>query len=295
MQSVKENLLAAFRYLLKPLVRLAVKNSVTYPDFSEALKKAYVDVATRQMVASKMDATEEGISLIANIQISEVREILQAGNDAKYGKAVQEFSPLPTILAAWHTDQRYTGPYGVLLDLEFSRTPAAAERATATFTDLAQTYCPGFTPRVLMDELIRIGAVQDVGNGFYRAIRRSYIPEPLSAPSIFYMARVVHNLCETLEGNLRSASSGSKGLIERSIFTVHGIPKQDHPAFHKFIHARGQVFADDIDNWLSVRDVEGIQDPMQVGVGFYHYIVNEEDEGALSKDLPNGRDEENDH
>ena len=133
---------------------------------------------------------------------------------------------------------------------------------------------------------MRIGAVQDVGNGFYRAIKRSYIPEPLSAQSILNLARVVHNICETLEGNLRAKTAGGKGLIERTIFTVHGIPKSDHPAFEKFIHARGQVFADDIDNWLSTRDVEGVEDSMQIGVGFYHYIVNEEDEIALSKELP---------
>jgi hypothetical protein len=287
MQSVKENLLAAFRYLLKPLVRLAVKNSVPFPDFSEALKKAYVDVAAKQMATSKMDVTEEGIALIANVEIREVRDILRAGDDAKYGREAQELSPLPTILAAWHTDQKYTGPYGVLRDLEFARSSNSAERSFDTFTDLARTYCPGITPQVLMDELIRIGAVQDVGNGFYRAIKRSYIPDPLSAQSILNLARVVHNICETLEVNLRVASVGGKGLIERSIFTVHGIPKQDHAAFDKFIRARGQVFADDIDNWLSVRDVEGIQDGMQVGVGFFHYIVNEEDENALSKDLPN--------
>ncbi len=47
-QSVKENLLAAFRYLLKPLVRLAVKNAVAFPEFSEVLKQAYIDVAERQ-------------------------------------------------------------------------------------------------------------------------------------------------------------------------------------------------------------------------------------------------------
>ena len=78
MQSVKENLLAAFRYLLKPLVRMAIKNSVTFPDFSEALKKAYVDVATRQMLAASMDVTEEGISLITNVDATHARDILRA-------------------------------------------------------------------------------------------------------------------------------------------------------------------------------------------------------------------------
>jgi len=287
-QTVKKNLLAAFRYLLKPLVRLAVKNAVMFPDFSRALKEAYVDVAVRQMTASGMDSTEEGISLIANITVSEIRDVLLSADDPM--EAAPDFSPLPTILGAWHTDQRYTGPYGVLRDLEFSRSEYSKD--SPSFTDLAHAYCPSVSPRALMDELMRIGAVQEVGNGYYRALKRSYVPEPLSAPSISMLARSVHNLCETLSTNLSVSSQGkdlieTRGLIQRSIFTLHGIPKSDHAAFDQFIRARGQAFADDIDNWLSTRDLGGVHDNMQVGVGFYHYIVNEEDEKKFAKEFSN--------
>ena len=118
-QSVKENLLAAFRYLLKPLVRLAVKNAVAFPEFGEVLKQAYVDVARKQFEASGKEPTVEGISLIANIETSEVRDILGSNTEVKFGVAAQGSNPLPTALAAWHTDVNYTGPYGVLRDLEF--------------------------------------------------------------------------------------------------------------------------------------------------------------------------------
>src|SRR6267142_1263093 len=284
MQPVKENLLAAFRNLLRPLVRLAVKNAVAFSEFSGVLKQAYVDVAAKQIAASGKDPSEEGISLIANITTTDVHNILQAAGDAKFGVAAQEGNPLPTILNAWHTNPKYTGPYGVVRDIPFSR----AEDATDpyTFSQLAADYCPGVSPKELLDELIRTGCVQDVGNDFYRAIKRSYVPDPLSARSILLFARIVHNLCEAAEVNLRAESVGGKGLIERTIYTVHGIPRQDLPAFDKFIRQRGQVFADDIDNWLSDLDKEGIKDGVRTGVGFYHYIVNEDDERALSKELP---------
>jgi len=284
MQPVKENLLAAFRYLLRPLVRLAVKNAVAFPEFSGVLKQAYVDVAAKQIAASGKDPSEEGISLIANITTTDVHNILQAAGDAKFGVAAQEGNPLPTILNAWHTNPKYTGPYGVVRDIPFSRAEAATD--PYTFSQLAADYCPGVSPKELLDELIRTGCVQDVGNDFYRAIKRSYVPDPLSARSILLFARIVHNLCEAAEVNLRAESVGGKGLIERTIYTVHGIPRQDLPAFDKFIRQRGQVFADDIDNWLSDLDKEGIKGGVRTGVGFYHYIVNEDDERALSKELP---------
>jgi hypothetical protein len=285
-QSVKENLLAAFRYLLKPLVRLAVKNAVSFPEFSEALKYAFFDVAAKQIRASGKEPTEEGISLITGVQTSEVQELMHLEIGSKFGNSAQSPNPLPTVLGGWHTDVRFTGPYGVLRDLELIPGKNSAEHA-ATFTDLASTYCPGVSPNALLDELIRTGCVQNVGNGFYRAVKRSYIPDPLSSGSILLFSRVVHKICETLEVNLRAESIGGKGLIERTVYTVHGIKKSDLKEFDRFIRGRGQIFADDIDNWLSDRDEEGRVDGIKMGVGFYHYLVNEDDELALSKELPN--------
>jgi hypothetical protein len=86
---------------------------------------------------------------------------------------------------------------------------------------------------------------------------------------------------------LRTESAGGNGLIERTVYTVHGIRKEELKEFDKFIRARGQIFADDIDNWISDRDQEGRKDSIQMGVGFYHYIVNEDDERALLKQLKN--------
>jgi hypothetical protein len=286
-QSVKENLLAAFRYLLKPLVRLAIKNAVTFPEFSEVLKQAYVDVAAKHLAVSGTDPSAEGISVIVNVATTDVGQILRADAGAKFALAAQESNPLPTALAAWHTDVNYTGPYGVLRDLEFSSSGTGNENAGASFSHLAASYCPGVSPRALLDELMRTGCVCEVGNGFYRAVKRSYIPDPLSTDSILLFARVVHNICETLEVNLRAESGGGNTLMERSVYTVHGITKQDLKEFDRFLRVRAQIFADDIDNWLSDRDNEECADRIKTGVGIYHYIVNEDDERALSRELPN--------
>jgi|ERR1022692_941206 hypothetical protein len=298
-ESVKDHLVAAFRYLLKPIVRLAIKNGVSFPEFSEALKQAYVDVAARQLRTSGKDRTEEEISLMTSVQTTDIRNILRSDSGAKFKVAAEQANPLATLLAGWHTDVRYTGPYGVLRDLPFSAgesTPSlrsgfsdvdqARESSTTSFSDLAEKYCPGISPRALINELVRTGCVQEVGTGFYRAIKRSYVPDPLSTQNILLFARVVHNVCESAEVNLRPESADAQGLMERTVYTVHGITKKELKDFDKFIRVRGQAFADDIDNWLSDRDREGAEDSVKTGIGFYHYIVNEDDELALSKQVP---------
>ena len=267
--------------MLKPLVRMALKNGLLFPDFSDALKKAYVDVAAKQIKGEGAEPTEEGLFLIANVEKSDVRAILAGGNDAGYGREAQDWSPIPALLGAWHTNPKYSGPYGVLRDLEFS----TASDTAPSFTDLALETCPGISPRALFDELLRIGAIQEVGSGFFRAIKRSYVPDPLSVPSILNLARVVHNLSETLEFNLRAIEERGQGRMERTIYTAYGIPRSEYSSFQNYIAVRGQAFADDIDNWITARDIKGTPDTMEIGVGFYHYVVNEDDESMLSEDF----------
>lgn len=284
--SVKRSLLAAFRYLLKPLVRMAVKNGVQFPEFSMALKQAYVDVASRQIRTSDTDVTDEGIAVIANLETREVKEVLQLDASANFELAAQVLSPLPRALEAWHTDASFTGPYGVLRDLQFSRLEGDRSEGAA-FSDLADKYCPGVPAQALLDELIRTKCVERVGNGFYRAVTRSYVPDPLSAESIRLVARVVHNLCETLEFNQRPESAQRKGLIERTVFNRRGLSRKAFQEFDRFMRDRWQGFADDIDNWLSANEEkDGAMGAIRTGVGFYHYVVNEDDDSAFSKELP---------
>jgi hypothetical protein len=51
------------------------------------------------------------------------------------------------------------------------------------------------------------------------------------------------------------------------------------------VRERGQLFADDVDNWLSDRSEEGHPDAVQTGIGYYHYVVNSDDERDFGKAL----------
>jgi Family of unknown function (DUF6502) len=284
-ESVKATLARAFRYLLKPLVRLSIRNGLSFPEFSQALKAAYVDVASKGKDGTGFDATDERIAAMTGVSVKEIREVLN--EDVRPGAISAEghSQPLAVLLSAWHTDARFLGPYGVLLDLPLS--VPFNTKGTPTFSDLVQRHCPGLDPRMALEELVVAGCVQKVGERYYRAIKRSYVHVALSEKSIMYMARTVHNLCESLEMNQRAESSGDKGLMQRSIYTVHGLTREDLTKFNEYLRTRGQSFADDIDNWLTERDLEGISDVVKTGVGFYHYIITDDEEMVSLKQSTN--------
>ncbi len=244
-QSVKSNL---FRHLLRPLVRLAIKNEVSSRELSEVLKSVFVGVASKQIGMSGGNPTPEAIAVLLNVDIKEVSDVLASplGNIFDYEEP--QNTPMSRLLAIWHTDPRYSGPYGVLVDLPFVAMGDAPERHGLSFSELARQCCPGISPKVLLDESIR-------------------------------------TVCETCERNLRSESVGGNGLFERAIFTDNRITRADLSAFDKYVRERGQLFADDIDIWLSSRSIPeaGSTDTLHTGIGIYHYVVNDDDENEFGR------------
>ncbi len=211
-QSVKHNLLAAFRHLLRPLVRIATRNDVRFEEFAGALRDAYVKVATAELRVSGSEISPAAISVITGIEQEDVREVLRSPDDVKLTDVDHRINAAVRVLLGWHTDRDYIGPYGLVRDLAFSSNEGKSKKDVSGFVDLARQYCPGVPPKILLDELIRTGCIQDLGNGFYRALTRSYVPEQLSAESIRRFAEVVHNVTETLEVNLRRSVRGTGEL-----------------------------------------------------------------------------------
>jgi len=289
-QSVKHNLLAAFRHLLRPLVRIAIQNGVAFPQFAGALRDAYVNVASSNLKVSGGNVSADSIALMTEIDSADVREILQSPDVVELHRSDRRMNSVARVLMGWHTDREYIGPYGLVRDLPFVPTDSQATKDVSGFVDLAKQYCPSIPPKVVLDELIRTGCVKDLGNGFYRALTRLYVPQQLSPESIRHLAQVVHNITETLEVNLRRSVRGT-GRIQRTVYADYGLRREDLEAFDKYVRDRGQLFADDIDKWLSDRSSEAQLDAVQTGIGYYHYVVNNDDEKDFERTLKMEGDE----
>ncbi len=244
------------------------------------LQNAYVNVAAASLRSSGHAVSAEAIAVMTEVSSSDAQELLSSTDDAKLAEAEQRMTSAAKVLLGWHTDQDYLGPYGLVRDIAFR----GANARVKGFEELAKQYAPGFSATALLDELVRTGCVQDMGNGVYRALTRSYKPEQLSAESLRRFAKVVHNVIETLELNLWRAPPGG-GRVESMVIADHGLTPTEFKAFDRYLRARGQLFLDDVDNWLSTNSREGQAGVIQTGIGLYHYVVNEQDERDFGKAL----------
>src|SRR5512135_640488 len=115
-ESVKKPLLAACRHLLHPLVRILLRHGVSYGEFSDAVRGAYIDIAQNELVPPDRPQTEARIAILTGLQKREVHRIrnMDANDDDGLGA-----NRIARVLQAWSQDPQYLGPYGLPLEVPF--------------------------------------------------------------------------------------------------------------------------------------------------------------------------------
>jgi hypothetical protein len=136
----------------------------------------------------------------------------------------------------------------------------------------------------MLDEMKRIGAVLDLGNGYYRVLIRLYIPSAEDPAKFHAMSVAFTDLAKTLDQNLRPDEDHK--LFERRVWAPNGIAQSAAVEFDTFVKDRGQQFLEMIDDWLSTREAEAIRNEIQprvkVGLAAYMFVRPVEDASEQS-------------
>ena len=148
----------------------------------------------------------------------------------------------------------------------------------STFTRLVQRYSGDMTPRAMLDELLRVGAVVETDQNWFKVLRREYVPDTLAPDFLERIGTSVHDFTHTIEANLEKEGPG-KGRFERTVKRDGGMRSQDMPLFDDYVRTKCQQLLEDIDNWFSkLPDPEPRDKIINTGVGIYHFITNDEDD-----------------
>lgn len=271
---VREGLLSAYRKLMEPLVRILIRNGVSYNEFNEALKTIFVEIAERDFGLPDRKPSQSRIAILTGLTRKEVakqKQILEAGGFQLHGN----LNRVTRVLVGWHTDSDFTGPYGMPIELPFESSSGPS------FCGLVRRYSGDMAPRAMLDELLRVGAVEQLATGSFKVLMRAYIPEKLHPDAVERLGQVVRNFVNTLEFNMEKTAPGS-GRFERVVFADRGLGKELMPAFDRLLRIKGQQLLVELDNWLSSQEVtetaraKGIE-RVKTGVGIYHYIEEDDD------------------
>jgi hypothetical protein len=267
-ENFKATLLSAFKPLMRPLIRILVRNGVSFGEFSELLKTVFVESAQDVLQLPDSRQSVSRIAITTGLTRLEVSRLLtQTDEDAE--ALAGRLSRVGRLLTGWHQDSDFTGPYGIPYELQFDG--ALGRRS---LSELVRRYTPDVPADEMLDELKRIGAVLDLGNGYIRVLIRSYIPSAADPAKFHAMSVAFTDLAKTLDQNLRPDEDHK--LFERRVWAPNGITQSDALDFDAYVKDRGQQFLESLDDWLSTRETEamknGAEHRVKLGVAMYMFV-----------------------
>jgi len=272
---VKTSLLEAIRIMMKPLVRLLINQGVSHADFSEALKDVYVDSAIRHFREGQR-INQSRIAIITGLTRKEVRNIITRALESGGEKKVH--SRPERVLAGWHNDPEYIGPYGVTLELPYEGVPGAA-----SFVELVKVYSGDMSPRAMLEELKRGGSVTEI-DGVIKVVRRDFEPGALTEELIVRLGEVGHKFFSTAAANIEKKEQGS-GYFDRFVYAEKGCTPNVIAEFDEFVKEYGHEFLVTLDTWLATKDSSNDpkQERKETGVYVVQYVETPEEKTNLTE------------
>jgi len=275
---VRIGLLSAYRRLLQPLVRILIRNGVSYYEFNEVVRSVFVEVAERDFNIPGRRPSQSRIAILTGFSRKEVarqKAILEGGD---FLELASNLNRVTRVLVGWHSDPDYTGPYGLPIELPFDSSSGPS------FTELVRRHSGDMAPRAMLDELIRVGAVERLSSGTFKAQMRAYIPESLNPDALERFGEVVRNFIDTYEFNMEKRATDTR-RFERIVFADDGLRVSLMPAFDRLVRLKGQQLLVELDNWLSAQELTAgatnhVERRIKTGVGIYHFVEEEQEDGG---------------
>lgn len=280
--SVKPGLLAAFRVLLRPLIRILLRHGISFAEFAEIVKAVYVEIAVTDFKVEGKRGTKSRIAVISGLTRKEVSRVIElAGAENQGGKS--NLNRVARVLAGWHTDPDFIGPYGMPLEIRYEDSASNV----VTFSNLVRRYSGDMSSRSMLDELIRVGAVVETEPGWLKVLRRVYEPQTLAQDNFERVGEVVKNFVDTVDFNLQKEALGA-GRFERIVYSPEGIRNEDMAKFNLYVKERCQALLEEIDNWIAQLELPKKSNQHNVthtGIGIYHYIERKDEKQSFKEKL----------
>ena len=234
--SIEKRLIRAARRILRPLVRILLRNGVTALTAQELLRKTYVDVAYEEFPPSDNKQTLANVSVLTGLnrkEVARLRKMAKVQDDDTTGR-----TRAGRVIAGWLTDPEFQSEAGFPLDLSFSgKSPC--------FVELVKKYSGDMYPSPLREELLRTGAIIEK-DGFLRMTSQGYVPAIDEGTKIDILGADTSEFVETIDHNIRS----DDGLLLQYKVVAERLPEDRVAAFNEYSRRIAIGAVDHIRRWL---------------------------------------------
>ena len=274
--AIKEHVLQSCRYLLLPVVRFVLRHGVTWSEFSDLTKEAYVHVARADYGIQGRPTNNSRVAMLTGLsrrEVAKVRDRLLDGGEIAEDLQGNQIS---RILTGWHVDREFCDDKGRPKDLPISG-------PTGSFTALLKRYAGDLPHGAIRKEMQQRGVIEELSGGNIRVLMRDYVYSDLDPEIVWRMGVALHDHAATLEHNLneeRSESPRFEAIAENA-----SVSPAACKVFQQLVQSRGLAFLEEMDAWLSDNEIDTDTDArkrsVRMGVGVY-LIYDEGKQGQLT-------------
>ncbi|MGA7595446.1 MAG: DUF6502 family protein [Gallionella sp.] len=259
---------AAIRYLLRPLVRLLLSHGISFPAFCDLVKSTYVKVSESEFRLDAKPQTDSRISLLTGIHR---REVNRLRNEAVLEIDLPQHASMSALLLTiWSGHPDYLDKQGMPIPL-----PRLASKGEGrSFEALVQSVSKDFRSRVVLDEWLRQGIVTLDSDDRVHLSADAFVQPQDMEEKIYYFGQNIH---DHLAATVHNLAGSTPPFLERCVFydklsedSARELAGYSRTVAMRTLHAVNKRAAE-----LQQRDRQRPDAVYRANFGVYHYSAAE--------------------
>ncbi len=250
--------------LLKPLVRILLKNNISYGAFCDVAKWVYVDAAAHDFTIAGRKQTISRIATITGLSRKEAARVKELSfkddpdSSGKHHRAVR-------VINGWRKDPGF-------LDAGGRAKPLPIEGQEDSFAALVRKYSGDIPHRAILDEMVRAGVVEKTGEKI-RLITDGYIVSKDEVEKINMLGIDTGEFISTIDHNINAGPDNT--FFQRKV-SYDNIPEDALPELRKILTDMSAEYIKAIDKVISRYDKDTNPDMQgtgsrKTGVGIFYF------------------------
>ena len=264
--------------IIRPLIRVMLRNGVSNGSFEELVRKAYVDEAFSLGDKSPGKTTISSVSAQTGLSRKEVKRLAEL-DDAHHTEIEQKYNRAVRVISGWVNDKRFSDSAGNGKTL-----PMEGE---ISFSSLVKEYSGDIPTKAMLDLLLVADCVvlkqtsssNDASkskNKIVELIKHAYVPSNDSSGIIRILGTDTNELIKTIDYNLTTNEKNRR--FQRKVSTA-ALDKNAVKEFKTISNKSSQALLEELDAWISKHEIKSNhKNARYVSVGIYFYQDNDDEE-----------------
>jgi hypothetical protein len=246
--------------ILRPLIRVMLRNGVSCGSFEELVRKAYVDEAFSIGRKNQLKTTVSSVSAQTGLSRKEVKRLNEL-EQTQHAEIEQKYNRAVRVISGWVNESKF-------IDDDGNARTLPLDGETGSFAELVKEFSGDVTTKAMLNLLLVADCVKVTGDRV-ELIKHAYVPGKDSAEVIRILGTDTSELISTIDYNL--TADGSEKRYQRKVSTAV-FDENSVEEFKILANKKSQALLEELDAWLAQNEVKpDDENKRYVSLGIYYY------------------------